>query len=465
MRRAGGAACSALTWRIHGLDVERNSPSASVVNIQREDSLAILRQCGDGNVLNAEGCNINAGGYGHRTSRLFHIDSISRERDGSFSASLTKVACTSTQVCDSPQYEWDSASLARVRRHAGFGVQFGVAVGELASSWAAEQLAQWQSSVMESLSRNNEASLQALAEVAKRGAAPIASLRGFAFEIEHARSFNEDAISKGLPYRAVWPGLTSKEPSDINIVDTRTGHVVSQVQCKASDDAYYVKSGFADSKYDGMQKVTTSGTADKVSGASDKICYGGASSCAESTGAADERVKSAQDGKYPDYEVHKPEPSTAGVFEHAAGAALKAGAMGGVLGGVLRGAMSACQGNDRREVAKDAGRGALQSGTTAAASSFASTAVTESMGDAVAGATAGAVVGATVGLMWQLERCSHQQGNERTRCNGTAWGGATGGLAGATIGQMLIPIPIVGGLAGGMVGRMLGGGVGGELAK
>lgn len=447
------ASCSTLTWRIHGFDAE-SANSHIIKNIQRDDSKELLRQCGRGSELRSKGQYVNAGGFGARTSRLFRIDDIWLEASGSFGARLTPAS-----VRDFTSLSHEDETLYAGR--AGFGNLVDVAVADVISHSVHDALQAQQDAYMTAQLDNNEMANASLAElVMERANSPISSVRGWAFEIEHTRSFNEDAIAKGLPWRAEYLGLDSKSASDINIVDSRTGEVVSQVQCKSSDNAAWVRSEFRDESYAGMQKVTTSGTADRVAervpGVSDKISYKGAQSAPESTSNADERVMKAKDGHLPEHEVNKPQLTNEQIFDHAVSAALKAGVMGGVIGALASGGMSAYSGKDRKQVLKDTGRGALQGSTTAAASAFASTGIAESSGSMALGAGAGVVVGATVGLAWQLERCSHRSGAEKSTCQKVAVGGAAGGATGALVGQALIPVPVIGGLIGGIVGRVGG---------
>ncbi|CAJ1381329.1 unnamed protein product [Effrenium voratum] len=200
---------------------------------------------------------------------------------------------------------------------------------------------------------NNSTAMNQLKELLdSRPNNPVHSLRGWAFEIEHARTYNADAISKGLPFRAEYLGVDSQSPADIRIVNIETGEVVKEIQCKASDNAAWVRREFADPKYQEMQKIAPEGTADKVPGAQDKVEFGGAKSNAESTQHADHRVEGAKNGEYPS-------PSNGSPFEHATSAALKAGAMGGVAG-LIGAGLSAYRKDDQTTVAREGFRGALQ---------------------------------------------------------------------------------------------------------
>lgn len=137
----------------------------------------------------------------------------------------------------------------RLYTDAGFGRQIDMSVGEAFSAYIFSQFCESQASqhaFAQSLQGINEHANESLRElVEERFNNPVPSLRGWAFEIEHARSFNEDALRKGLPFRAEYLGVNSKGASDINIIDTKDGTIVGQVQCKASDNHSWVRSHLA----------------------------------------------------------------------------------------------------------------------------------------------------------------------------------------------------------------------------
>lgn len=84
------AACSRITWRIPGFSADSQS-TEHIDGIQREDTLQLLKECGGGDVLKAEGRFVNAGGYGHNNSRLFQITRLRKQPNGTFSAHLKGV--------------------------------------------------------------------------------------------------------------------------------------------------------------------------------------------------------------------------------------------------------------------------------------------------------------------------------------------------------------------------------------
>ena len=140
---------------------------------------------------------------------------------------------------------WCDVSEPRLYTDAGFGRQIDMSVGEAFSAYIFSQFCESQASqhaFAQSLQGINEHANESLRElVDERFNSPLPSLRGFAFEIEHARSFNEDALRKGSPFRAEHLGINSHAASDVNIIDTRDGTIVDQVQCKASDDHSWVR--------------------------------------------------------------------------------------------------------------------------------------------------------------------------------------------------------------------------------
>ena len=137
-----------------------------------------------------------------------------------------------------PAFEKPAAQIELTMRHAG------IAIGDAFGRWAFE--------LFSAMKGNNSTAMNQLQELL--GSRPNSSVRGWAFEIEHARTYNADAISKGLPFRAESLGVDSQSPADIRIVNIDVNIVVKEIQCKVSDNAARVRRDLAHPKYQGRKR-------------------------------------------------------------------------------------------------------------------------------------------------------------------------------------------------------------------
>ena len=110
------APCSGKTWRIHGFSADSQSTEHDVFNIGREDT--VLKECGGGDVLKAEGRFVNAGGYGSNNSRLFQITHLREQSNGTFSAQLKGIPAMTIKK---PQLNFDG-DYSSVKSQAQFRV-------------------------------------------------------------------------------------------------------------------------------------------------------------------------------------------------------------------------------------------------------------------------------------------------------------------------------------------------------
>eukprot|EP00401_Gymnodinium_catenatum_P051893 CAMPEP_0117482938 /NCGR_PEP_ID=MMETSP0784-20121206/13678_1 /TAXON_ID=39447 /ORGANISM="" /LENGTH=388 /DNA_ID=CAMNT_0005277451 /DNA_START=30 /DNA_END=1196 /DNA_ORIENTATION=- len=273
-----------------------------------------------------------------------------------------------------------------------------------------------------------------------RADAPLWSLKGFVFEAHHTHTFNEDAIAKGSPYRAEWPGPDSKALSDVNIIDTRSDQIVQQVQMKCGG-YQYVKGSLSVDDYEGFLKICNSEHSSKLNDANDRISYKGIESQPATNDEIEESTRRARSGESIFHDASN-KTSASTIVGDAALAGLKAGAAGAVIGGVFTACASSCSGSDSKKVGNDAIRGSLQGGTVAAGAAFSNSLVTALSESAPLGTLAGGAVGGALAMGFQMRRCGQDFKDEKKKrgeCQIKA--GVTGGVGtAATIaGTVLFP--------------------------
>ncbi len=118
------------------------------------------------------------------------------------------------------------------------------------------------------------------------------NLDGFLAEQHHVDTFNQDAASRGSPYRAEVKGSNGENSVDIVIKDEH-GKIVRRYQCKYGKDTDTTRNMFKN-KYRGQRKLVPKGQAKDIEGANEIIEHEGSRSKPLSKEEAKELQRRAQ---------------------------------------------------------------------------------------------------------------------------------------------------------------------------
>ena len=308
------------------------------------------------------------------------------------------------------------------------------------------------------------------------------NLDGFIAEQHHASTFNIDAATKGIPYRAKVLGSSRKNSVDIGIYDGN-GKLVRRYQSKYGSDAGATEAYLKRGDYRGQRKLVPEGQAQKLEGATETLEYGDVRSKPLSKERAKDFQGQAQSNnearRYDWNDVNRIEVAKTIGRQALMSAAVSTGFQGARI--AARRAWTYAVGKenppaskDMREFFESATHSAGQAGVQVAVTGAIVLAVKKGWIKALQNTPAGRIANAVyVGMenakvLWKLsrgeltpEQALDAMGNTTCTAIGALVGAAKGAALGASVGTVFGPPgSVIGGFVGGVAGGIAGSKIG-----